>query len=709
MQGSDLRALGSRVFVLMRIAGILIILAHAAGTEAQTPNCTVNWITNGDGAWSNGQNWDGGDPPQSTDVVCIMLDGNYTVTVAADATVQELYLGSADNQGTQALQAQSSFSIGVQTTLQVAESGYLQLTTDSAVWGQAGALMQNFGMIGMNGGQIALDTENYGEFRFVGTCSVASGFANQSGSVLRTFDSSSAAALSFQQGMLNYGTIYLIGSDNLSITAGPGTQLKNEPGGWIRAGQSVKERAPKAGVAPPSIIGEFLNEGTLWVGDNGVRLLGDGVSSSNAVGAVIQLLYGNVELDLTGNTAKAASSFTNLGSIDIGAGMSFDVSTASGKTGTRAASSFTNLGSIDIGAGGGFSVSQSFKDGRAASSFTNLGSIDISSGGTFLCEGASFANEQNTRGTEGVISGLGTLDLSGASSVYNNAGIEPGTSTTRGQLSYFGDLPQGSSAGLRFDLGGTAPGSFDVLKISNALQKVGALELYLVDGFIPVEGDSFEIMTYQGAEGFYADTALFPSLGGGLGWELSESQSRTEAQVVCTDGSNLRILDVSEDKDPVSVNSVLTFAVTVDAVVGDTGVSLDVDLGSDLVLDQVDVGDCAMSGSVLHCDLVELASYEQQEIIFSVVPITSGDLSVPFRLSGDFCDTSPADNSWDALVHAISAQPCDADADGMVDRNDLPVAVGQFYGTNAPGNPDCSDDGELDAMDLSLILIDAGS
>lgn len=695
---------------LRRLVGLILMITWGAWGNCGA-QCTVNWITAAGGSWSNGQNWDTGDPPGTSDIVCIQLDGNFTVSVSNDVQVSGLILGSSSNQGTQALNIGSSYSLGIQSVFRVYESGYLQISLDGVVWGAVTAQLTNHGMVGSVGGQIDLDFNNFGSFQFVGTTRTSASFANESGATVSTFDSTSVADLQLEQGMENFGMIEMIGSDNLSITVTSGYQLINKSGGLIQTGQIVKNKPPKVGAAPPTIIGEVSNSGNILVGDNGLKLTGDAVASSNSATGAIELVYSDLSLDLVGGVkARAASSFTNLGSIDIGTGMSFDVATVSGKSGGRAASSFTNLGSIDIGTGASFNISQNVKSTRAASSFTNLGSIDIGTGATFLCEGVSLSNEQNGRGAEGVISGVGTLDISSAAGVWNNAVIMPGSPGIAGNigaLTIYGDLPQGSSATLKFDLAGLVQGSsYDVLDVQGALGKVGQLELSLAGGYSPGAGAGFEIIQHQGAEGSYASSTVFPALDGGLAWILEETQSYTLAGVYCDNGADLRILDVTQDKDPVSIDSILTFDVRLDSAPGNSNVIMTVDLGDNLILDQVDVGDCLLDGISLVCSWATLES--ENEVIFSVYPTISGDLPVSFSLGGDTCESYPPDNSWNATVHAIAAAPCDANDDGLIDENDLPVAAGQFFGVTAAGNPDCSDDGILDAQDLALIESQSG-
>jgi len=681
---------------------------------AQT--CSTTWISSTGGSWSDGQNWDTGDPPGSTDIVCITLDQNVTVQIDTDVQISTLVLGSSASQNTQLLELMSSKSLGVQSGIDVYQSGQLNILLDAVVGGSAGFSLNNRGIVSINGGEISMDISNFGDFYFLADSKITRPFSNLSGGVVQPADSGSAADLELSFGMTNSGTVLMNGQENLSITIVSGQKLLNQAGGVIRAGTTTKTipQAPRAGTTPPAIVGEVSNSGSILVGDTGLTLLGEGTASSNEAGGVIQVVYQSFLLDLTGSTTlRAASSFTNLGTIDIGTGTSFNVSTVAGKSGERAASSFTNLGTIDISTGASFNISQGAKTPGAASSFTNLGTIDIQTGATFYCDGVGFQNAQNSRASCGVIGGGGSLDISDADSFLNDGVIRPGDPTTAGSvdtLTIFGNLVQGPSASLEFDISGTEAGStYDQLDIHGSLEREGDLRIGLVGSYMPQESDAFSVLTHTGATGSYTSSVSWPDLDNGLEWSIEEGESATALHVDCTSGDDLEILDVTEDKDPVSIDSILTFSVTVESVLGNIDVELDADLGSNLILHEVLAGDCDLNGLVLECDLGEMLGLEGREIEFSVMPTISGDLPVPFTLSGYQCEMDNADNSFTAVVHAIAAAPCDANYDGYVDENDPPVAAAHFFGSTAPGNPDCSDDGVLDARDLALIIEEAGS
>ncbi len=51
------------------------------------------------------------------------------------------------------------------------------------------------------------------------------------------------------------------------------------------------------------------------------------------------------------------------------------------------------------------------------------------------------------------------------------------------------------------DLGGTAPGNFDVLEISSQADLLGTLNITILASYIPVVGDTLDIITFGSTTG----------------------------------------------------------------------------------------------------------------------------------------------------------------------------------------------------------------
>lgn len=154
-------------------------------------------------------------------------------------------------------------------------------------------------------------------------------------------------------------------------------------------------------------------------------------------------------------------------------------------------------------------------------------------------------------GTQSVVRGSGVIE----SRVNNLPGglIDPGEGSMYGHLEVSGLLnnrvlpsttPIFQSGTLHFDIGGTALHEFDRLTVG-ALFAGGTLEIALADAFVPVFGDSFEIIKITDQDAFdnppnhFGPTGLgmfgdidMPALSGGLYFDLLYSESGVIVTVV---------------------------------------------------------------------------------------------------------------------------------------------------------------------------------
>jgi hypothetical protein len=141
-------------------------------------------------------------------------------------------------------------------------------------------------------------------------------------------------------------------------------------------------------------------------------------------------------------------------------------------------------------------------------SFSNSGTVRIGEGHAVSVSGGVFENA-----SAGKIFGEGTLDV--AATVFTNGGeMIPGFSPATFTLT--GDYTQTSGGLLSIELGGlTAGEEFDVLAVSGQAALDGALDVSLIGGFLPSDGESFEILTYAGSAGVFADTSSL-EIGNGI-------------------------------------------------------------------------------------------------------------------------------------------------------------------------------------------------
>jgi hypothetical protein len=165
-------------------------------------------------------------------------------------------------------------------------------------------------------------------------------------------------------------------------------------------------------------------------------------------------------------------------------------------------------------------------------SFTNAGTLILSGAAGTVQFGIPFSNSgsvdigESTLGltsdttNTGTIAGSGTLNVTGIE--FINAGtIRPGTSS--GILTINGNFQQSSIGTLNTEIAGTeiagTDGSdYDQLNISGNLNLSGILNLSLIEDFLPMDSNSFTIVTFSSLNGLFTQIN-WPALNPGLAWE----------------------------------------------------------------------------------------------------------------------------------------------------------------------------------------------
>ena len=92
---------------------LFLCLMSPAAVYAQ---CTTEWTNAAGGNWTNAANWSAG-VPGAADDACIILDATYTVTLAVNATVNSLTLGTNTGANTQGLSISSGLTLGSASTV----------------------------------------------------------------------------------------------------------------------------------------------------------------------------------------------------------------------------------------------------------------------------------------------------------------------------------------------------------------------------------------------------------------------------------------------------------------------------------------------------------------------------------------------------------------------------------------------------------------
>jgi hypothetical protein len=292
-----------------------------------------------------------------------------------------------------------------------------------------------------------------------------------------------------------------------------------------------------------TLIGTINNTGT-------IALNSTGDATTLLIGAASVTLKGNGTLVLgTGGPnviagASASDKLTNDSTIEgagnIGNGTMGLVNSSSGTILANASGTltidvdsekFTNAGKLTVSSGSTMNVI------GPTNSFSDTGTVVVSSGGTL-----AMGTNLNFTQTKGSITVDGTLSVVGANiinitggTLYGNNGIlegnfslsgtgvvSPGDGSKKiGELTIDGTYTQGSKSNLIIDLGGTtADTGYSVLNITDAASLSGKLTVDLVNGFVPVAGDTFTILDYSSETGTFSTKSL-PTLSGGDTWLIT--------------------------------------------------------------------------------------------------------------------------------------------------------------------------------------------
>jgi T5SS/PEP-CTERM-associated repeat protein len=103
--------------------------------------------------------------------------------------------------------------------------------------------------------------------------------------------------------------------------------------------------------------------------------------------------------------------------------------------------------------------------------------------------------------------------------VANSGVVAPGNSA--GVLTIEGNFTQEAAGTLQIELGGPGPSDQDKLTVNGAVILAGTLDVSLIDGFIPIAGNSFDVLDWTILSGTF-DTLNLPTLDPGLMWNASQ-------------------------------------------------------------------------------------------------------------------------------------------------------------------------------------------
>jgi hypothetical protein len=509
------------------LAVALAGLGAVWSTAASAAGCTDSWKTAVSGDWNTAGDWSNG-VPGSGDDVCITVDGTYTVTLDATASVHSVTIGGSTQTPTLLIGSASASASGDLTagSMTIDTLGAVTLTCN----GCAGNNHQTLTVTGTltNDGTLTTDGDAATRTLF--------GNITNAGTVQINKPTGYAIGAASSDALDNKGTIAI--ADGASLGADPSSVTTNDTGGAIdvtgsgefaTSGTFTEGAGTTSGTLPVLIA----NGGSLGITGSGASAmtLQGTVSLTGDIGSAQTVTIGggsgHVDADVTASTG-----FTNNGHLTLtcsgcaginhqtltvtsGTLTNSGTITASGDSNQRSlTATVANQGTIQISASAGISaLSQS-----AGSTTVNtaqalaVGPTVTMSGGGFDLPGTGTLTGSIDL-TGGSLTGTGTItgDLTNTSGT-----VAPGDAP--GTLTVSGSLDQGPSGELDIPIDGTTAGQFSVLAVGGDATLGGTVALMPSGGYAASAsvGDAVPFLTYGGGRsGTFATTTVTPPLGGG--------------------------------------------------------------------------------------------------------------------------------------------------------------------------------------------------
>jgi hypothetical protein len=116
--------------------------------------------------------------------------------------------------------------------------------------------------------------------------------------------------------------------------------------------------------------------------------------------------------------------------------------------------------------------------------------------------------------------------------VTSAASVTAGDSSTKpGALTVAGSYTQESTGTLNISVGGTAAGTYGQVAVSNGVSLGGTLSIKLINGFVPVIGETFNVVTGSAVTGTFS-TVKGTSINSSEHFEVSYATNEVKLTVV---------------------------------------------------------------------------------------------------------------------------------------------------------------------------------
>src|SRR5262249_8808764 len=161
---------------------------------------------------------------------------------------------------------------------------------------------------------------------------------------------------------------------------------------------------------------------------------------------------------------------------------------------------------------GAFTI-QSGRSVTTAGAFSNAGNVTVGAGSTFTAAGGYTQTDgRTTLGGGALVAALvdvqgGVLDGSGsiAGDVRNAGRLSVGGTGAAGSLDIHGSYEQTVAGLLDIEIGGLTPGAeHDYLHVDGTAALDGALNIALINDFVPDAGDLFTFLSFNRVAGDFA-------------------------------------------------------------------------------------------------------------------------------------------------------------------------------------------------------------
>jgi len=265
-----------------------------------------------------------------------------------------------------------------------------------------------------------------------------------------------------------------------------------------------------------------LHAGSLTIGGNFVSAAGSSLIYLDPPTPGVTTVAGSftnggtVAMGGTGDTLTVGGAFTNSGTVSVGA---TEILNANG--------SYTNTGATTVAGTLNTTTYQQNAGSTDVSGVLNATSYQYNGGTTTIETGGKLSAASFTQ-SGGAIQGTGTIGSAGGTYTMTGGMITPGNSTTGipGTLTFAGSFTQ--TGGTFEELIG--PAGNGLLGVSGAATLGGSamLDITLLHGFTPADGESFDIMDYGSESGMFANAPTGGFTLDGWNWDINYAYNGDE-------------------------------------------------------------------------------------------------------------------------------------------------------------------------------------